>query len=76
MTILYTGILVNRNDILNTEDNYTPKVQVTDYLMQIYNAHDELVMELTYEELRGILGIMAAEQEKDHLLIRAKIKEN
>jgi len=76
MTILYTGILVNRNDILNTEDNYTPKVQVTDYLMQIYNEHDELVMELTYEELRGILGIMAAEQEKDHLLIRAKIKEN
>jgi hypothetical protein len=76
MTILYTGVLVNRNDILDTEENYTPKVQVTDYLMQIYNEHDELVMELTYEELRGILGIMAAEQEKDHLLIRAKIKEN
>ena len=76
MTILYTGILVNKNDVLNTEDNYTPQVLVSDRAVQILNEQDELILEFTYEELRGIMGIIAAEQEKEHFFIRAKIKEN
>jgi hypothetical protein len=76
MTILYTGILVNKNDVLNTEDNYTPQVLVSDRTVQILNEQDELILEFTYEELRGIMGIIAAEQEKEHFFIRAKIKEN
>lgn len=76
MTILYTGILVNKNDVLNTEDNYTPQVLVNDRTVQILNEQDELILEFTYEELRGIMGIIAAEQEKEHFFIRAKIKEN
>ena len=76
MTILYTGILVNKNDVLNTEDNYTPQVLVSDRTVQILEEKDELILEFTYEELRGIMGIIAAEQEKEHFFIRAKIKEN
>jgi len=76
MTILYTGILVNKNDVLNTEDNYTPQVLVSDRTVQILDEKDELILEFTYEELRGIMGIIAAEQEKEHFFIRAKIKEN
>ena len=76
MTILYTGILVNKNDVLNTEDNCTPQVLVSDRTVQILNEQDELILEFTYEELRGIMGIIAAEQEKEHFFIRAKIKEN
>lgn len=76
MTIIYTGVLVNKDKILNTEDNYTPQVQITDRLVQVLNEQEELVMEFTYEELRGIMGVIAAEQEKEHFFIRAKIKEN
>lgn len=76
MTIIYTGVLVNRDKVLNTEDNYTPQVQITDRMVQVLNEQEEVVMEFTYEELRGILGIIAAEQEKEHFFIRAKIKEN
>jgi hypothetical protein len=75
-TTLYTGIMVNKDPILNTEDNYSPAVVVTDYVVQVYNEQDELVVEFSYEELRGIMGVMAAEQEKQHLVIRAKINEN
>ena len=76
MTIIYTGVLVNKNKILNTEDNYTPQVQVSDHMIQVLNEQEELVIEFTYEELRGIMGIMSAEQEKEQFFIRAKIKEN
>ncbi len=76
MTIIYTGVLVNKDKVLNTEDNYTPQVQITDRTVQVLDEQEELVMEFTYEELRGILGIIAAEQEKEHFFIRAKIKEN
>jgi hypothetical protein len=75
-TTLYTGIMVNKDPVLNTEDNYSPAVVVTDQLIQVYNEQDELTVEFSYEELRGILGVMAAEQEKQHFIIRAKIKEN
>jgi hypothetical protein len=35
-----------------------------------------LVIQLSYEELRGILAIMAAEQEKTHLRIQAIGRNN
>lgn len=76
MTIIYTGVLVNKDKVLNTEDNYTPQVQITDHMVQVLDEQDEVVLELTYEELRGIMGVIAAEQEKEHFFIRAKIKEN
>ncbi len=76
MTILYTGVLVNKDKVLNTEDNYTPQVHITERMIQILNEQEEVVMEFTYEELRGIMGVIAAEQEKEHFFIRAKIKEN
>lgn len=76
MTIIYTGVLVNKDKVLNTEDNYTPQVQVTDRIVQVLNEQEEVIVEFTYEELRGIMGIIAAEQEKEHFFIRAKIKEN
>lgn len=53
-----------------------PQVLVSDRTVQILDEKDELILEFTYEELRGIMGIIAAEQEKEHFFIRAKIKEN
>jgi hypothetical protein len=75
-TTLYTGVMVNKDPVLNTEDNYSPAVVITDHVVQVFNEQDELTVEFTYEELRGIMGVMAAEQEKEHFIIRAKIKEN
>jgi hypothetical protein len=75
-TTLYTGVMVNKDPVLNTEDNYAPAVVITDHVIQVFNEQEELVVEFSYEELRGIMGVMAAEQEKEHFIIRAKIKEN
>ena len=41
-----------------------------------FDNEEDLVIELTYEELRGIMAIMAAEQEKTHLRIQALGRNN
>lgn len=45
-------------------------------VFQIYDKNDELLAQITYEEMRGIMAIMAAEQEKKHLFIKAKLSNN
>jgi hypothetical protein len=66
---------------------YTPKFVVNDEMevpvlyidsevFQIYDKNDDLIAQITYEEMRGIMAIMAAEQEKKHLFIKAKIGNN
>jgi hypothetical protein len=42
----------------------------------VLDSEEELVVELTYEELRGIMAIMAAEQEKTHFRIQALGRNN
>lgn len=59
-----------------SEDQSTPEVYIDHSVIQIYSQEDMLVVQLSYEELRGILAIMAAEQEKTHLRIQAISKNN
>jgi hypothetical protein len=58
------------------EDNVQPTVYIDDEKIQILDDNDEFIAQFYYEELRGIMAIMAAEQEKQHLYIRAKAKDN
>lgn len=59
------------------DDEYEiPNLYIDSEVFQIMTQDYKLVSEITYEELRGIMGIMAAEQEKKHLYIKAKIDKN
>lgn len=51
-------------------------VYIDEKVIQMLNADDDLVIQFTYEELRGIMAVMAAEQEKSHLYIQARTKLN
>jgi hypothetical protein len=51
-------------------------VYIDESVIQVLNADDDLVIQFTYEELRGIMAVMAAEQEKSHLYIQARTKLN
>ena len=59
-----------------SEDESTPEIYIDHSMIQIYSQEDILVVQLSYEELRGILAIMAAEQEKTHLRIQAIGRNN
>jgi hypothetical protein len=59
-----------------SEEQSTPEVYIDHTIIQVYSQEDMLVVQLSYEELRGILAIMAAEQEKTHLRIQAISKNN
>jgi predicted RecA/RadA family phage recombinase len=51
-------------------------VYIDENVIQVLNDSDELIIQFTYEELRGIMAVMAAEQEKSHLYIQARTKLN
>ncbi|NBP02594.1 MAG: hypothetical protein EBU90_21235 [Proteobacteria bacterium] len=53
-----------------------PVLYIDSEVFQIYDKNDDLIAQITYEEMRGIMAIMAAEQEKKHLFIKAKIGNN
>ena len=59
-----------------SEDESTPEIYIDHTMIQIYSQEDMLVVQLSYEELRGIMAIIAAEQEKTHLRIQAISKNN
>lgn len=58
------------------EETYLPIVYIDNQIVQVLDKYEQFVLEFTYEELRGIMAIMAAEQEKEHLFIRAQAKNN
>jgi len=58
------------------EEYDIPEVYIDSEVFQVIDAEDNMVVQITYEELRGIMAIMAAEQEKRHLYIKAKIDKN
>lgn len=58
------------------EDLVAPEVYIDELLIQINTPDGDMVAQFTYEELRGIMAIMAAEQEKQHLFIKAQMKNN
>ncbi len=59
-----------------SEDESTPEIYINHSMIQIYSQEDILVVQISYEELRGILAIIAAEQEKTHLRIQAISRNN
>ncbi len=62
--------------IEDEEEYIQPMVYIDEEKIQVLNEDDKLVVQFTYEELRGIMAIMAAEQEKQHLFIKASAKNN
>ena len=59
-----------------SEEQSTPEIYIDHTMIQIYSQEDILVVQLSYEELRGIMAIIAAEQEKTHLRIQAIGRDN
>lgn len=57
-------------------DYVQPMIYIDEEKIQVLNEDDNLVVQFTYEELRGLMAIMAAEQEKQHLFIKASAKNN
>lgn len=53
-----------------------PEIYIDHAVVQVVDENAQLVMQFTYEELRGIMAIMAAEQEKKHIYIAAASKDN
>lgn len=51
-------------------------VYIDDKVVQFLDEEEKFICQLSYEELRGVMAIMAAEQEKTHLRIQAHIKKN
>jgi hypothetical protein len=73
-TYLKTGIY--QPPFTKEEEAEQAVVYIDENVIQILNAEDDLVVQFTYEELRGIMAVMAAEQEKSHLYIQARTKLN
>ncbi len=61
---------------IEEQETYSPIIYIDEEIVQILNTEHEFIAQFTYEELRGIMAIMAAEQEKQHLFIKAQIKSN
>jgi hypothetical protein len=51
-------------------------VYIDDKVVQFLDEDEKFICQFSYEELRGIMGIMAAEQEKTHIRIQAQVKKN
>ena len=58
------------------DDLEVPDVYIDSDVFQVLNDNEEMVVQFTYEELRGIMAIIAAEQEKRHLFIKARADKN
>ena len=59
-----------------SDEQVEANIYIDARVIQVLDNEEDLVIELTYEELRGIMAIMAAEKEKSHLRIIASSKNN
>jgi hypothetical protein len=73
-TSIKVGLHVNTE--LDEEEMLNFDVYIDEAIVQLSSIDGEFIGQFTYEELRGIMAIMAAEQEKQHLFIKAQIKSN
>ena len=73
-TSIIVGLHVNTE--LEEEEMLNFDVYIDEAIVQLSSIDGEFIGQFTYEELRGIMAIMAAEQEKQHLFIKAQIKSN
>lgn len=70
-----TSIKAGIYQLPNDGDQITPEIYIEHHMIQVLDG-ENLVIQLTYEELRGIMAIIAAEQEKTHLRIIAASRNN
>ena len=75
-TYLKAGLFAPPGFDEEEEDYLQPMIYIDEEKIQVLNEEDNLVVQFTYEELRGLMAIMAAEQEKQHLFIKASAKNN
>lgn len=75
-TYLKAGLFAPPGFDEDEEDYVQPMIYIDEEKIQVLNEEDKLVVQFTYEELRGLMAIMAAEQEKQHLFIKASAKNN
>jgi hypothetical protein len=75
-TYLKAGLFAPPGFDEDEEDYLQPMIYIDEEKIQVLNEEDNLVVQFTYEELRGLMAIMAAEQEKQHLFIKASAKNN
>ncbi len=75
-TYLKAGLFAPPGFDEDEEDYIQPMIYIDEEKIQVLNEDDNLVVQFTYEELRGFMAIMAAEQEKQHLFIKASAKNN
>lgn len=71
-----TSIKAGIYQIPNSDEQVIPEIYIEHSMMQVLDEDDNLVIQITYEELRGIMAIIAAEQEKTHLRIIAASRNN
>lgn len=75
-TMIKAGLYQPDPTIGDDEQLIAPEIYIDELIVQINTPDGDMVAQFTYEELRGIMAIMAAEQEKQHLFIRAQMKNN
>ena len=75
-TIIKAGLYQPDPYLGKDDDLIAPGVYIDELMVQINTPDGDMVAQFTYEELRGIMAIMAAEQEKQHLFIKAQMKNN
>jgi hypothetical protein len=75
-TVIKAG-LYDANLVRNDQNELdTPEIYIDHSVMQVVDENAQLVVQFTYEELRGIMAIIAAEQEKKHIYIAAASRDN
>jgi hypothetical protein len=60
----------------NSDEQIIPEIYIDHALIQFLDEDGNFLLQITYEELRGVMAIIAAEQEKGHLRIIAASKHN
>jgi len=71
-----TSIMAGIYLVPNSDEQIVPEIYIDHALIQFLDEDDNFILQITYEELRGDMAIMAAEQEKSHLRIIAAAKHN
>lgn len=71
-----TYIKAGTYQVPRSDEQIEANVYIDARVVQVLDSEEELVVEFTYEELRGIMAIMAAEQEKTHFRIQALGRNN
>jgi len=75
-TLIKLG-LFDGNPVRSEDNELTnARIYIDHSIIQVHDDEENLVIELSYEELRGIMAILKAEQKRRHIYITAAAKNN